>query len=85
MLKFITSNKNKYEEIRVMLSPIKVERVNIELDEIQELDPQKVIKHKLRQALKYQKSNFFIEDSMVYFGCLNNKLPGPFIKWFQIH
>lgn len=82
MLKFITGNNGKYFEVSTVLSPLKVKRVNIDLHEIQELDPHVIIRHKLNEALKVEKRNFFIEDTSTYYQALGGKLPGTLMKWF---
>jgi inosine triphosphate pyrophosphatase len=83
MLKFITGNKNKFKEVKEMLLPFKVEQVDVDLDEIQELDEQAIIEYKLFQAAKRVKGSYFVEDSSVYFECFNYKFPGPFIRWYH--
>ncbi len=83
MINIVTSNNKKYEEIKTALLPLKSQQVSIELDEIQELDSIKIINHKILQAAKHLKSEFIVEDSLLYLSCLNNKLPGPFVKWFE--
>lgn len=50
---FITGNKGKLAEIQSMIPG--VEQLDIELDEIQELDAEKVIAHKLGEALQHKK------------------------------
>lgn len=82
MLKFITGNNGKFHEIATVLAPIQIQRVKIDLDEIQELDPKKVIAHKLEQAFKHLRGDFFIEDTCLFFEGLNNKLPGPYARSF---
>jgi inosine triphosphate pyrophosphatase len=83
MLKFITGNKNKVLEVKALLAPIKVEQSNINLKEIQEIDARKILKHKLAEAFKHHRGKFIVEDSALYLDCLNGKLPGPLIKWFN--
>ena len=83
MLKFITCNKNKVSEVKKLLAPIKVKQINIDLSEIQEIDPRKILKHKLAEAFKYHHGEFIVEDSALYLDCLNGQLPGPLIKWFN--
>ncbi len=83
MLKFITGNKQKFAEISRFLYPIKVQQIKINLEELQEIDPHKVIKHKLKQAFKHRQGQFIVDDESVYFDCLVGKLPGPFVKWFN--
>lgn len=78
-LYFITGNKNKFEEAEAILGPI--ERLDIDLPEIQEVDPKNIIKAKVEEALRHKSGNFFIEDTSLYLDGLNG-LPGPLIKWF---
>jgi len=82
MLKFITGNKGKVKEMEAILAPLKFSPVNIDLDEIQDLDPYKIIRHKLSEAFNYHHAEFFIEDTSVYYKAFKNRLPGPFMKWF---
>ncbi len=83
MLKFITGNKTKFKEASEIMSPLELEQVNIDLVEIQEIDPHIIIRHKLNEALKHQKGEFIVEDSGLFLECLDYKLPGPLIKWFN--
>ncbi len=75
----ITGNKNKFSEIKKVLSIVK--QLDIDLVEIQEVDAKKVIEAKLLEALKYKKGEFIVEDTSLYISALND-LPGPLIKWF---
>ncbi len=77
---FITGNKNKFTEIKTILPH--VQQLDIDLPEIQEIDAKKIIKAKLQEALKHKQAEFIIEDTSLYFDCLNG-LPGPLIKWFM--
>lgn len=79
MIKFITGNKNKFEEVKAVLPDI--EQLDIDLPEIQETDARAIIKAKLQEALNHQKGEFIVEDTSLYLECLNG-LPGPLIKWF---
>ena len=79
MLYFITGNKDKVKEVKSILP--NVEQLDIDLVEIQDIDAQKIIKAKLSEALKNKKGEFIVEDTSLYFDCLNG-LPGPLIKWF---
>lgn len=78
-LYFITGNANKFHEIRAIVPDI--QQLNLDLDEIQSLDPQAVIEHKLAQAATQHDGEFIVEDTTVELACLGG-LPGPFIKWF---
>lgn len=79
MLYFITWNKNKFSEVQSILPDI--EQMNIDLVEIQEMDPYKIIQAKLIEARKHHDGEFIVEDTSLYMDCLN-WLPGPLIKWF---
>ncbi len=82
VLYFITGNKNKFMQVRNILSPqIKVEQLEIDLIEIQEIDAKKIIQHKLLEAQKHHSGEFLVEDTSLYLDALNG-LPGPLIKWF---
>jgi inosine/xanthosine triphosphate pyrophosphatase family protein len=55
MLYFITGNKNKFKEFQDILGEENVEQLDIDLPEIQEVDPHKIITYKLQEALKHHK------------------------------
>ncbi|MCD6398833.1 MAG: non-canonical purine NTP pyrophosphatase [Candidatus Aenigmarchaeota archaeon] len=78
-LYFITGNKKKFEEVKDILGD--VEQIEMDLQEIQDLNPKKIIERKLEEAMKHHKGEFIIEDTSFYLDCLNG-LPGPLIKWF---
>ncbi|MFA6537017.1 MAG: non-canonical purine NTP pyrophosphatase [Patescibacteria group bacterium] len=78
-LYFITGNKNKLAEVQAILPQVK--QLEIDLPEIQEVDPQKIIEAKLHEARKHHSGEFMVEDTSLYLTCLNG-LPGPLIKWF---
>ncbi|MBT3412657.1 MAG: RdgB/HAM1 family non-canonical purine NTP pyrophosphatase [Candidatus Jacksonbacteria bacterium] len=79
MICFITGNKNKLKEIQAVLP--NVEQLDIDLPEIQEVDAQEIVKHKLLEALKLTSEEIIVEDTSLYLDCMNG-LPGPLIKWF---
>lgn len=81
MLKFITGNKDKFEEVRQMLG-LPLEQLGIDLPEPQSLDAQEIIREKLLAAEAHAKGEYIVEDTSLYFECFDYKLPGPFIKWF---
>lgn len=76
---FITGNPNKFEEVRALLP--QVERLEMDLLELQSANPQEIIIAKLQEAQKHHDGALMVEDTSLYFDCLNG-LPGPFIKWF---
>ena len=79
-LYFITGNKNKFLEVSSIIKDVK--QLDLDLPEIQSLDPQEVIKAKLDEAVKHQKGEFIVEDTSLFLDGLNG-LPGPLIKWFM--
>ena len=82
MLYFVTGNKNKFQEFQDILWIWTVEQVKIDLDEIQEIDAHKIIRHKIQEALKHHDWPLIIEDTSLYMECLWGNLPWPFIKRF---
>lgn len=82
-LSVITGNQGKFKEIKQFLdaASIEIKQVDIDLDEIQDIDPITVIEHKVQEALKHGYTNFILDDSALYINGLNN-LPGPLLKWF---
>lgn len=80
MLTFITGNNNKFNEVKAIIPEI--EQLDIDLPEIQSLDPQEIVEFKLKTALETLPGNFIVEDTSLYVEGLHG-LPGPFIKWFM--
>jgi len=80
MIYFLTGNFNKFKEAEDILGD--VEQLQIDLLEIQGIDPKEIIKTKLLEALNHHQGPFIVEDSSLCFDCLNG-LPGPLIKWFE--
>ncbi len=78
-LYFITGNENKLKEARQILG--EVNNLDIDLPEIQSLDPKEVIKAKLLEAKKHCQGRIFCEDVSLSLDCLNG-LPGTLVKWF---
>ena len=79
-LYFVTANKNKFKEAQLVIPYLK--QLDRDLIEIQEVNPTKIIKSKLSNALeKSVKLPFVVEDTSLHINCLNG-LPGPLIKWF---
>ncbi len=78
-LYFITGNKKKLAEARAIFPAI--EGIEIDLPEIQSLDPREVIRAKLDAALAHHPGPFIVEDTSLTVHCMNG-LPGTLIKWF---
>lgn len=76
---FITANSGKFAEAKAVLPDL--ERLDIDLPEIQTIDPEAIIKHKLKAAFAYHPGPLMVEDTGLYLDCLNG-LPGPLVKWF---
>lgn len=79
MVKFVTGSEDKFLEAKAVISELK--REDFSLDEIQSLDAQEIIKHKLETAKKLQTGSLVVEDISLTIKSMG-KLPGPFIKWF---
>ena len=78
---FITGNEHKLSEARAILDGYHVVGKDIDIDEIQSLDPRAVIRHKVESAYQIARQSCFVEDVSIVFEALG-KLPGPFIKFF---
>jgi len=78
-LYFITGNKNKFKEASQAIPDL--EQLDINLPEIQDIDPKEIIKAKLTEALLHKEGEFIVEDVSLVFDCIK-PLPGPLIKWF---
>lgn len=79
-LTFVTGNSGKFGEVQALIPTIVQADVN--LPEVQSVDAQEVITAKLIAGAREGLQNFIVEDTGLYFDCLNG-LPGPLIKWFQ--
>ena len=75
---FITANKGKFNEAKSIIPKIK--QIDLDLPEIQELAPKKIIREKLSEATGKHEGKFFCEDTSLYLNCMNG-FPGPLIKW----
>lgn len=81
-LKLISGNKGKISELKTLLSPFEFECVDFELEEIQSLDPNIVISHKIQEARKKLEGDIIVEDTSLFFEALSGKLPGPYARSF---
>lgn len=77
---YITGNPGKAKYLAQLLD-IKLDHKSIELDEIQSLDPKKIVEHKVRQAYAAVSKPVLVEDTCMGIDELGG-LPGPFIKHF---
>ena len=76
---FITGNANKFAEVSVVLDGVK--QLDLDLPEIQSLDPKEIIEAKLKAALEHVPGGVMVEDTSLYLDGLHG-LPGPLIRWF---
>ena len=75
----ITGNKGKLEEFKAFIPQLN--HLDIDLPEIQSLDPCVVVQSKLIEARKVEKNaGLIVEDTALYLDCLNG-FPGALIKW----
>lgn len=77
---YITGNEGKFRDAKLIIPEI--ERLDINLPEIQEINPIKIIEAKLIEANKQKKGRFMISDGSLYLEAIPG-LPGPLIKWFE--
>lgn len=80
-LTYVTSNDHKAREIAETLG-VSIVRVDIALDEIQEMDLKKVVRHKTFEAYRALKKPVIVEDVGFYLDDWNG-FPGPLVKWFH--
>lgn len=80
MIYFVTGSEGKFRELSMLISELT--QLKLDLDEIQSLDPKKVIEHKLEQASREHAGELMVEDTSLVLHALGD-LPGTFIKWFQ--
>lgn len=79
----VTGNPKKVNEFKQILPKnIKISTASIDLDEIQSLDTNIIINHKLKQAYNKIQKPVIVEDVSVELKDLNG-LPGPFVKYFM--
>jgi len=79
----VTGNVNKLEEWRRQLpSDIEIDSIDIDLPEIQSLDPEEIVADKARRAYEATGKPVVVEDVSAGLEKLGG-LPGPFIKFFM--
>lgn len=77
---FISGNQHKADQLTQWLgAPVAHQKVD--LDEIQSLDSEAIVEHKVKQAFAIVQRPVLVEDVAFTFATLG-RLPGPFIKWF---
>jgi non-canonical purine NTP pyrophosphatase (RdgB/HAM1 family) len=93
-LYFVTGSSGKFAEAQAHIPDIR--QLNLDLTEIQEVDPRVIIEAKLKEAMRVVNESpsimrnvyvppgmpaFIVEDTSLYLRRLGG-LPGPLIKWF---
>lgn len=85
---FVTGNKDKFQIATNICNDamIKVEQVNLDIDEIQGEDPRQIIKHKAHSAFKLHGKPIVVSDDSWDIPALNG-FPGAYMKsinhWFK--
>lgn len=79
-LYYITGNEGKFKETKLIIP--NVEQLDIDLPEIQEIDPKKIIEAKLIEAKNQGQNRFIVDDASFYLDAIPG-LPGPLIRWFM--
>jgi non-canonical purine NTP pyrophosphatase (RdgB/HAM1 family) len=78
-LVLVSGNKNKAQEVKRILK-IPIEIINLDIDEIQSMDPQKITLHKLEEAYNIVGKPLIVDDVSFEVDIWNG-FPGPLIKW----
>jgi len=77
---FITGNQNKADYLARTLG-IALDHKKVELDELQSMDLNVIVEHKVKQAYEIVGKPVLVEDVALSFEALGG-LPGPFVKFF---
>jgi len=78
-LYFVTSNENKLREAENILQ-LKIQKIDLDIPEIQTLDVEEVVKDKACKAFEAVKKPVLVEDTGIYIKSWNG-FPGALIKW----
>jgi len=78
---FITGNKSKFKEAKILLGNLNIDLVqkDLGLNEIKTLDQETVVLEKARQAFKKLKKPVLVDDTAIYFENYRN-FPGTYTK-----
>ena len=78
----MTGNANKLEEWRRQLpSDIEIDSIDVDLQEIQSINPEEIVMDKVKRAYEATGKHVVVEDVSAGLVKLNG-LPGPFVKFF---
>jgi len=78
-LYIVTGNPNKHKEAESILK-CKIQRVDIDIKEIQDIAVEAVVKEKVLEAYRQVKRPVFVEDVGFYVEAWNG-FPGALVKW----
>lgn len=79
---FVTSNQNKVREVEAILG-VNINRVDIDLPEIQSLDHKEVAHDKVLRAYEHTKKPVMVEDTGLFIQAFDG-FPGALSKWLLI-
>jgi len=78
---FVTSNRNKFNEVKEILgSSFRLRQMKLEIPEIQALDVKEIVKDKVIKAYEKARKPVMVEDTALYIKSWNG-FPGPLIVW----
>lgn len=78
---FATTNESKLKEARAILN-MQIEPLQLDVPEIQTLDPIKCVEKKAEIAFSIAHKSLFVEDTTLFFLAWNG-LPGVFVDYFM--
>jgi inosine triphosphate pyrophosphatase len=78
-IKVLTGNLNKFKEIQAVIPDVEI--YELDLPEVQSIDPNEIIEQKLIEGQKHLKGPFMIEDTCLIINGMNG-LPGLLVKFF---
>lgn len=76
---FVTGNPNKAKEAENILGQ-RINQIDIDIDEIQAIDVEDIVKDKAKRAYQEIKKPVFVEDNGLYLKAWQG-FPGALIKW----
>lgn len=76
---FVTGNKSKFKEAKLLLKNINLVQKDLKLNEIKTLDQEKVLLEKAKQAFKKLNKPVLVDDTAIYFENYEN-FPGTYTK-----
>ena len=80
-LYFVTSNEGKIKEAEMILG-IPIKPMRADLEEIQSLDLEEIVKAKAIKAFELVQKPLFVDDVGLYIEAWNG-FPGPFVKYLR--